>query len=76
MLNPVEVMAATLQDQAHSFDHIRSITGLKLTDEAFTAMVGENRERFKLVRMMKRDAKGAAIRPGRFGARLRTAAEA
>jgi hypothetical protein len=76
MMNPVEVMAATLRGQAHSFDHIRSATGLKLTDGQFKAMVEENRERFKLVRLMKRTATGEAIRPGRLGARMRTAAGA
>jgi hypothetical protein len=76
MKNPVEVMAATLRDQAHSFAHIRSTTGLKLTDGQFKTMVEGNPQRFKLVRMMKRDAKGAPIRPGKLGARMRTPAEA
>jgi hypothetical protein len=73
MKNPVEVMAATLKDQAHSFAHIRGATGLQLTDQQFSALVESNPARFKLVRMTKRDATGEAIRPGKLGARMRTA---
>jgi len=74
MKNPVEVMAATVREKPHSFDHIRSITGLKLTDGQFKEMIEGNLDRFKLVRIMKRDAEGTVIRPGRVGVRMRTAA--
>jgi hypothetical protein len=76
MKNPVEVIAASLQEKPHSFDHIRSTTGLKLTDKQFMDMIRRNETRFKLVRVMKRSSEGTPIRPGRLGVRLRTAAEA
>jgi hypothetical protein len=76
MKNPVEVMAASIQEKAHSFEHIRSTTGLKLTDKQFMTMIKANEGRFKLVRIMKRTSEGTPIRPGKMGARLRTAAEA
>lgn len=71
MKNPVEIMASSLQLKPHSFDHIRSVTGLKLTDGEFLAMVEKNGDRFQLVRVMKRNEEGVPIRPGRVGVRLR-----
>jgi hypothetical protein len=74
MKNTVELMAATLGQKAQSFDHIRSITGLALTDDEFRMIVEADPGRFRLVSIMKRDAEGAVIRPGRIGVRMRTAA--
>ncbi len=71
MTNHVEMIAAVVRRGAHSFDFIRSATGLELTDDQFRAMVGANRGLFKLVRFLKRDDEGQLIRPGRLGVQLR-----
>ncbi len=71
MTNQVEMIAAAVRRGPHSFDYIRSATGLGLTDDQFRAVVAENRGRFKLVRFMKRDDEGELIRPGRPGLQLR-----
>jgi hypothetical protein len=71
MTNKVETIAAAVEHKPHSFDHIRSTTRLKLTDEQFVAMIEKNRGRFKLVHFVKRDDEGKQILPGRPGVRLR-----
>jgi hypothetical protein len=71
MTNTVETIAAAVEHTPHSFDHIRSTTGLKLTDEQFVAMIEKNRGRFKVVHFVKRDDQGNQILPGRPGVRLR-----
>jgi hypothetical protein len=71
MTNKVETIAAAVEHKPHSFDHIRSTTGLKLTDEQFVTMIEKNRGRFKLVHLVKRDDEGEQILPGRPGVRLR-----
>ncbi|MBV8383202.1 MAG: hypothetical protein JOZ63_11375 [Planctomycetaceae bacterium] len=71
MTNTVETIAAAVEHKPHSFDHVRSTTGLKLTDDQFVAMIEENRGRFKLVHFVKRDDEGKHILPGRPGVRLR-----
>ena len=63
----VATIAMAIEHQSHSFGHIRSTTGLKLTDAEFVAMIGNNRDRFKLVQFMKRDKAGKRIHPGRPG---------
>ena len=50
MTNQVEMIAAAVRGGPHSFDYIRSTTGLELTDDQFRAVVAANRGRFKLVR--------------------------
>jgi hypothetical protein len=67
----VEMMASAIQEKPHSFQFIREATGLKLTDQEFTAMAKSDLKRFKLVRFMKRDDEGARILPGRPGVALR-----
>jgi hypothetical protein len=69
----METIATAVKQRPHSFDHIRSTTGLKLTDEQFVAMIEKNPDRFKLVHFVKRDDEGAKILPGRPGVRLRAA---
>ena len=71
MTKLLETIAAAVEHKPHSFDHIRSTTGLKLTDEEFVAMIEKNCDRFKLVHFVKRDDEGAKILPGRPGVRLR-----
>jgi hypothetical protein len=71
MSNQVQMIAAVVRGGAHSFDFIRSATGLKLTDDQFRTLVGSNNGLFKLVRFLKRDDEGQLIRPGRPGLRLR-----
>jgi hypothetical protein len=71
MGNTAEIVAAVVKQRPHSFDHIRSTTGLEFTDEQFVAMIEENRGRFKLVHFLKRDDEGKRIPPGRPGVRLR-----
>ena len=73
MRSVMETIATAVQQRPHSFDHIRSTTGLKLTDEQFVAMIEKNPDRFKLVHFVKRDDEGATILPGRPGVRLRAA---
>jgi hypothetical protein len=70
MRSTVETMAAAVEHKPHSFDHIRRATGLELTDAQFVAMIEKHRDRFKLVRFVKRDDEGARILPGRPGVRL------
>jgi hypothetical protein len=72
MISTVEKIAAAVEHKAHSFDHIRSTTSLKLTDVQFMAMIEKNRDRFKVVHFVKRDDEGKQILPGRPGVRLRT----
>lgn len=69
----VETMAASIARRPHSFEKIRKTTGLRLTDEQFMEMVKKDRHRFKLVRFVKRDAKGVPIHPGRPGVGLKVA---
>lgn len=71
MTNQIEAIAAAANHRPHSFAHIRSSTGLTLTDEQFKAMVEKNRGRFQLVRFIKRDEEGKRILPGRPGLKLR-----
>jgi hypothetical protein len=70
MTDQVEMIEAAVRLGPHSFDYIRSATGLELTDDQFRAVVA-NRGRFRLVRFMKRDDEGELIRPGRPGVLLR-----
>ncbi|MDR3633137.1 MAG: hypothetical protein P4L84_04820 [Isosphaeraceae bacterium] len=72
MKNKVEKIAAAVEHKPHSFDHIRSTTGLKLTDEQFKAIVKQNSSRFKLVRFIRLDDAGKRILPGRPGVRTAT----
>jgi hypothetical protein len=71
MKNPVEMIAAAIRRGPHSFDYIRSATGLGLTDDQFREVLAANGGRFKLVHFMKRDDEGRLIRPGRPGVKLR-----
>ena len=71
MTNQVETIAAAIKHKPHSFEHIRSTTGLKLTDEQFVAMIHKNRGRFKHVRFVKRDDEGKRILLSRPGVQLR-----
>jgi hypothetical protein len=71
MRSTLETIAAAVENKAHSFDHIRKSTGLKLTDAQFVAMIERNRDRFKLVSFKKRNDEGAPILPGRPGVRLK-----
>jgi hypothetical protein len=64
-------VAMAVEHKPHSFAHIRSTTGLKLTDEQFVEMIGNNHGRFKLVRFKRRDKDGKQIRPGRPGVQRR-----
>jgi hypothetical protein len=73
MTDKVETIAAAVRRRPHSFEYIRSTTGLALTDDQFRALVAANRGRFKLVRFTKRDGEGQPIRPGRPGVQLRAA---
>jgi hypothetical protein len=71
MRSITETVATAVEQRPHSFDHIRSRTGLKLTDEQFVAMIEKNPGRFKLVHFVKRDDEGTRILPGRPGVRLK-----
>ena len=71
MLTSLKVIAEAVAAKPHSFDHIRTATGVKLTDEQFVAMIDENPERFKLVHFLKHDDEGKKILPGRPGMRIR-----
>ena len=71
MSKTVEIMASIIKQRPHSFQFIREATGLKLTDQEFTAMAKSDPARFKLVRFLKRDDAGVRIRPGRPGVSLR-----
>jgi hypothetical protein len=71
MSKTVEMMASAIQQRPHSFQFIREATGLKLTDQQFTAMAKSDQARFKLVRFMKRNDEGERILPGRPGVGLR-----
>ncbi len=73
MLKSLEAIAEAVAAKPHSFDHIRSATGVKLTDEQFVAMIDENPAQFKLVHFVKKDDEGKKILPGRPGVRLRAA---
>jgi hypothetical protein len=65
------MMAAAVREKPHSFQFIRKMTGLTVTDEEFTAMAQSDQRRFKLVRFLARDDEGTQIRPGRPGVGLR-----
>jgi len=67
----VEIMASIIKQRPHSFQFIREATGLKLTDQEFTAIAKSDSARFKLVRFLKRDDEGVRILPGRPGVALR-----
>jgi hypothetical protein len=71
MRSIMETVATAIGQKAHSFDHIRSSTGLKLTDEQFVSIIEKNPARFKLVHFVKRDDEGTRILPGRPGVRLK-----
>jgi hypothetical protein len=71
MSKSVEMMAKAIELRPHSFQFVRKATGLKLTDEEFTAMAKSDLARFKLVRFIKRDDEGVRIHPGRPGVGLR-----
>ena len=73
MTNQAEKIAAAVRRGPHSFDYIRSTTGLGLTDDQFRAVIAANRDQFKLVRFLKRNDEGELIRPGRLGVQLRAA---
>ena len=67
----MDVVASAIEQRPHSFQFIREATGLKLTDQEFTAMAKSDLTRFKLVRFLKRNDEGERIRPGRPGVGLR-----
>ena len=67
----MEIVAAAVAHKPRSFDHIRSTTGIEVTDEQFVAMIERDRGRFRLVRFVRRDDEGNRIRPGRSGLRLK-----
>ena len=69
-MTPFDIVSATVKDRPHSFDFIRRNTSLRLSDRQFEALISEQPARFKLVRFVKRDPQGKAIRPGRGGVRL------
>ena len=71
MANTLDIMAAAVERKPHSFQFIRKATGLTTSDEELTALVQSARDKFKLVRFLKRDAGGLRIRPGRPGVALR-----
>lgn len=71
MSKQVEIMASAIAQRPHSFQFIREATGLRLTDQQFTAMAKSDPARFKLVRFLKRDDEGVRILPGRPGVALR-----
>ena len=73
MSKTLEIMASAIEQRPHSFQFIRKATGLKMTDQEFTAMAKSDLSRFKLVRFLKRDDEGSRIRPGRPGVALRKA---
>src|SRR5262245_27045036 len=64
MSDKLEMMASAIERKPHSFQFIRKATGLRLSDQEFTAMAKSDPIRFKLVRFLKRDDEGARIRPG------------
>jgi hypothetical protein len=65
------MMASAIEQRPHSFQFIRESTGLKLTDQQFTAIAKSDPARFKLVRFLKRNDEGVRILPGRPGVALR-----
>jgi hypothetical protein len=67
----VEIVASIIEQRPHSFQFIREATGLKLTDQEFTALAKSDSSRFKLVRFWKRDDDGVRILPGRPGVALK-----
>jgi hypothetical protein len=67
----VDIMASAVEQRPHSFQFIREATGLKLTDQEFTAIAKSDPTRFKLVRFLKRDDEGTRIPPGRPGVALK-----
>jgi hypothetical protein len=69
--NTLDIMAAAVERKPHSFQFIRKATGITTSDEELTALVQGDKNRFKLVRFLKRDSGGARIRPGRPGVALR-----
>jgi hypothetical protein len=72
MSKKVEIVASAIEQRPHSFQFIREATGLKLTDQEFTALAKSDPARFKLVRFLKRDDEGVRIPPGRPGVALKT----
>lgn len=71
MSNLVNSVATSIALRPHSFDHIRKVTGLVLTDDQLYEMIKKNKQRFKLLHFVKRDDEGKQILPGRPGIRLR-----
>jgi hypothetical protein len=71
MSKKLETMASAVEQRPHSFQFIRESTGLKLTDQEFTAMAKSDLARFKLVRFFQRNDKGVRVPPGRPGVGLR-----
>jgi hypothetical protein len=69
--NTLDMLAAAVERKPHSFQFIRKATGITTSDEELTALVQSAKDRFKLVRFLKRDSGGARIRPGRPGVALR-----
>src|SRR5260370_3833518 len=72
MMNTVETIATAVEHSPHSFDHIRSITRLKLTDEQFMAMIEKNRGGCKVAHVVKRNDEGNKVLPRRPAGRLTT----
>ena len=71
MSSTLDIMASAVEQRPHSFQFIRKVTGLTMTDEQFKVMAKKNPDRFKLVRFLKRDDEGAKIGPGLPGVGLR-----
>jgi len=74
MDNMTDSVARSIARHPHSFDHIRKVTGLGLSDDQLYDMIKENKQRFKLLHFVKRDGEGNPIQPRRPGIRLRATA--
>ena len=63
MSSTLDIMASAVEQRPHSFQFIRKVTGLTMTDEQFKLMAKKNPDRFKLVRFLKRDDEGRRSAP-------------
>jgi hypothetical protein len=64
------VLGQALGRRRHSYDWIREKTHLALTDEQFDELVRRHPETFHSVRIVRHDASGKRIVPGRPGLQL------
>ncbi len=62
----VEILAKAVAERPHSYDYIRRLTGLEMSDSQLEVVVLDNSDLFRQARFVRHDAEGKKIksRPG------------